>query len=139
MKCRSSKAHVFLSVIKTVFPMFDMITARFAEVRMHFKGCQGHLKFRLASGNAGTGKCQRGAYEHGCEFAPVARLIQLQVEILSAPCRHYSASVLRRTEQLSSQSNGKTVYNQEKHVTKNCRHFISDKIIFLHNRLIIQK
>jgi len=39
MKCRSSKAHVFLSVIKTVFPMFDMITARFAEVRMHFKGC----------------------------------------------------------------------------------------------------
>ena len=45
----------------------------------------------------------------------------------------------RRTEQLSSQSNGKTVCNQEKHVTKNCRHFISDKIIFLHNRLIIQK
>ena len=29
------------------------------------------MKFRLASGNAGTGKCQRGAYEHGCEFAPV--------------------------------------------------------------------
>lgn len=39
MKCRSSKAHVFLSVIKTVFPMFDMIAARFAEVQMHFKGC----------------------------------------------------------------------------------------------------
>ena len=34
-------------------------------------------------------------------------------------------------------ASGKTVYNQEKHVTKNCRHFISDKIIFLHNRLII--
>ena len=26
----------------------------------------------MESGNAGTWKCQRGAYEHGCEFAPIA-------------------------------------------------------------------
>ena len=26
-------------VKKVRFPMFDMIAARFAEVRMHFKGC----------------------------------------------------------------------------------------------------
>jgi len=31
------------------------------------------LEFCLTSGNAGTGMCQRGASEHGCEFAPVAR------------------------------------------------------------------
>ena len=30
------------------------------------------MEFRPASGNAGTGMCQRGACEHGCEFAPVA-------------------------------------------------------------------
>ena len=27
---------------------------------------------RPTTGNAGTGKCQRGAFEHGCEYAPVA-------------------------------------------------------------------
>ncbi|MGH2152936.1 hypothetical protein ACQ1Z6_15660, partial [Enterococcus faecalis] len=31
-----------------------------------------HLEFRRFFGNAGTGTCQRGAIEHGCEFAPVA-------------------------------------------------------------------
>ena len=36
--------------------MFDKSTARFAEMRMLDKGCLGHLEFRLASGNAGTGR-----------------------------------------------------------------------------------
>ncbi len=36
--------------------MFDKSTERFAEMRMHDKGCEGHLEFRLASGNAGTGR-----------------------------------------------------------------------------------
>ena len=48
--------------------MFDKMSVRFVEVRMH-----NNLEFRLATGNAGTGMCQRGAFEHGCEFAPVAR------------------------------------------------------------------
>ena len=39
MKYHSSKMRVFLSVIKTVFPMFARITARFVEVQMPDKGC----------------------------------------------------------------------------------------------------
>ena len=42
------------------------------RVQMRNKGCKGHLEFRIASGNGGTGTCRRGADEHGCEFAPVA-------------------------------------------------------------------
>ncbi len=51
------------------------------------------MEFRLATGNAGTGTYQRGTDEHGCEFVPVARLSRLQIEIPSAPCRTYAASV----------------------------------------------
>jgi len=50
------------------------------------------LEFRPAPGNAGTGKCQRGAYEHGCEFVPVAGPYKICLEILSAPCSYYVAS-----------------------------------------------
>lgn len=39
MKYLSSKMRVFLLVIKTVFPMFARITARFVEVQMLDKGC----------------------------------------------------------------------------------------------------
>ena len=39
MKYHSSKMRVFLLVIKTVFPMFVRISARFAEARMPDKGC----------------------------------------------------------------------------------------------------
>ena len=39
IKYRSSKIHVFLLFIKPVFPMFDKMFVRFAEVRMHNKGC----------------------------------------------------------------------------------------------------
>jgi len=42
------------------------------------------LEFQIISGNAGTGMCQRGAYEHGCEFAPVAGTYSIFIEILSA-------------------------------------------------------
>ena len=74
--------------------MFDKMPVLFAEVRMLFNDCQGHLEFRPAPGNAGTGKCQRGAFEHGCEFAPVAGMNNIYNEILSAPCRFYVASVI---------------------------------------------
>ena len=52
--------------------MFDKIAVRFVEMQMPYNDCSGHLEFRLKTGNTGTGMCQRGAYEHGCEFAPVA-------------------------------------------------------------------
>ena len=52
------------------------------------------MEFRLATGNAGTGTCRRGAYEHGCEFAPVAGMDTIYNEILSAPCSLYVASVV---------------------------------------------
>ena len=38
-KSHSSKVHVFLFAMKTVFFMFDSNTAPFAEIRMHFKDC----------------------------------------------------------------------------------------------------
>ena len=38
-KSHSSKVHVFLFAMKTVFSMFDSNTAPFAEIRMHFKDC----------------------------------------------------------------------------------------------------
>jgi len=38
--------------------------------------------------------CQRGATEHGCEFAPVAGTQNFNTEILSAPCRRYVASAI---------------------------------------------
>ena len=52
--------------------MFHSIAARFADMRMHEKGCQGHLEFHPATGNAGTGRASKVQSEHGCEFAPVA-------------------------------------------------------------------
>jgi hypothetical protein len=39
MKYHSSKMCVFLLVIKTVFPMFVRITARFVKVQTPDKGC----------------------------------------------------------------------------------------------------
>ena len=62
------------------------------------------MEFRPAPGNAGTGKCQRGTYEHGCEFVPVAGPYKICLEILSAPCSYYVASVLRRTVPASCQT-----------------------------------
>ena len=72
--------------------MFDKMPVLSAGVRMPFNGCYGHLEFRPAPGNAGTGKCQRGTYEHGCEFVPVAGPDKICLEILSAPCSYYVAS-----------------------------------------------
>ena len=51
------------------------------------------MEFQIISGNAGTGMCQRGAYEHGCEFAPVAGLVKKYIEIPSAPYSPYVISV----------------------------------------------
>ena len=99
----------------------------------------GALGISLATGNTGTGMCQWGVSEHGCEYTPVAGRNHEFIEIPSAPCRHYVASAFDGQRRYSVKASEKTVYNQEKHVTKNCRHFISDKMIFLHNRLIILK
>ena len=94
--------------------MFVRIAARFVEVQMPDKGCKGHLEFRLATGNAGTGMYQRGTFEHGCEFVPVARRKQHYTEIPSAPYRHYVASALDGQYCYSAKATGKTVYKQAK-------------------------
>ena len=52
------------------------------------------MEFQIISGNAGTGMCQRGAYEHGCEFAPVAGTYFIFIEILSALYCIYVVSVV---------------------------------------------
>ena len=96
-KCHRSKTLHFAFVIQPVFPMFDKISVLYAGMRMHEADCQGHLEFRLFFGNAGTGTCQRGATEHGCEFAPVAAKYRLYIEILRVPCRHNVGIRSRRT------------------------------------------
>ena len=52
------------------------------------------MEFRLASGNAGTGKCQRGAYEHGCEFAPVAPFVSIIPSCATAPALIFVGGLL---------------------------------------------
>ena len=94
MKYCNSKHFIFLSVISTAFPMFDndsRIVRRSADTLAKLLGALG---ISLATGNTGTGMCQRGAYEHGCEFAPVAGYCDILSEILSAPCRRYVASAI---------------------------------------------
>jgi len=73
------------------------------------------LEFRLATCNAGTGMYQRGTFEHGREFVPVARRKYNYAEIPCAPCRLYAASVLDGQYSYSVKATGKTVYQQEKH------------------------
>ena len=54
--------------------------------------------------------CLRGAFEHGCEYAPVAgQYIYNHAEILSAPSKHHLASVSDGRCSAFDQSNGKTV------------------------------
>ena len=47
---------------------------------MHEGGLLGTYEIRLETGNAGTGMYRRGADEHGCEFAPVVRIIYVFIE-----------------------------------------------------------
>ena len=54
---------------------------------------QGHLEFRIATGNAGTGCAGEVQSEHGCEFAPVAGQVKKYIEIPSAPYSPYVISV----------------------------------------------
>ena len=82
--------------------MFDKMPVLSAGVRMPFNGCYGHLEFRPAPGNAGTGKCQRGTYEHGCEFVPVAGKKKRVRKILSAPCSSYVAFALEELHRYSN-------------------------------------
>ena len=47
---------------------------------MHEGGLLGTYEIRSETGNAGTGMYRRGADEHGCEFAPVVRIIYVFIE-----------------------------------------------------------
>ena len=57
-----------------------------------FSWLLGALGISPKSGNAGTGMYRRGAYEHGCEFAPVAGVDKIDIEILSALFKHHAVS-----------------------------------------------
>ena len=76
------------------------------------------MEFRLATGNAGTGMYQRGTFEHGCEFVPVAGKKKRVRKILSAPCSYYVASAPGGQCRYPVKAGGKTVYNQEKHALR---------------------
>jgi len=45
------------------------------------------LEFLFIIGNAGTGMYQRGTFEHGCEYVPVAGKKKNDTGILSTPYR----------------------------------------------------
>ena len=92
------------------------------------------MEFRPATGNAGTWTCQRGAYEHGCEFALVAGQNVLPAEIPSAPCRSYTASAPGGQCRYPVKASGKTVYHQGKHTPKNCWYFKENKTNALHTQ-----
>ena len=99
--------------------MFDKISVLCAGMRMHEAGCYGHLEFRRQTGNTGTGMCQWGASEHGCEFAPVARQTIYLVKILSAPYSLCAASVSGGQERYLCQSKWKDRLQSEKCIAKN--------------------
>ena len=60
---------------------------------MFDKVYKGHLEFRIATGNTGTGCAGEVQSEHGCEFAPVAGQNTICFEILSAPYKLCQTSV----------------------------------------------
>ena len=75
----------------------------------------GALGISLATGNTGTGMCQWGVSEHGCEYTPVAGRNHEFIEIPSAPLRFWRRIRNRRTVLESYvKATGKTVCNQEK-------------------------
>ena len=45
-------------------------------------GCLGALRILVIPGNAGTGMYQRGAEEHGCDFAPFAIYKRIVLKLL---------------------------------------------------------
>ena len=51
------------------------------------------MEFHLATGNVGTGRANEAQPEHGCDFAPVAGIDVMWIEILSAPYRLHEVSV----------------------------------------------
>ena len=59
----------------------------FTYGRIHLRRLLGALRILTIPGNAGTGMYQRGAEEHGCDFAPFAidkRIISKFLEPLAA-------------------------------------------------------
>lgn len=81
---------IFRVIIRII--IFGTRASRSVKGRCITKVCQWHLEFWRKSGNAGTGMCQRGASEHGCECAPVAGKANKQNKILSGTCRRCIAS-----------------------------------------------
>ena len=120
--------------MKTVFPMFDRRTVRFAGMRMHDKSCQGHLEFRLASGNAGTGRASEAQLNMDVNLC---RLPEKPYLTWNSPCplQALSGIRIRRTVPLFCQSNGKTIYHQEKHVSRTAGIPHPTKKFFLHPKL----
>ena len=74
---------------------------------MHEGGLLGTYEIRSETGNAGTGMYRRGAYEHGCEFAPIARQKIILPKFL-VPLAGFIRIRTRRTVLRLCQSNGKT-------------------------------
>ena len=98
------------------------------------------MEFRLVIGNAGTGTCQRGAFEHGCEYAPVAGqyiyiimpkfLVPLSSIIWHPSPTDDAVLLVKATE--------RQFPHQEKPVSKNYWHFKEkNKILFLFQYLEI--
>ena len=110
IKYRSSKIHVFLLFIKSVFPMFDKSQDCSPKCGCILRTVRGTWNFvgkpaALAQGCAGEAHLK-----HGCEYAPVAGRIRNFIEILSAPCRFAVASASGEQCRYPVKAGGKTVY-----------------------------
>ena len=87
------------------------------------------MEFRLATGNAGTGMYQRGTFEHGCEYVPVARRNQNYAEIPSAPFADIMwHPLLTDSADILSKQVKRQFIIKKKWTTKNSWHFTSKKI-----------
>jgi len=107
IKYRSSKIHVFLLFIKPVFPMFDKsqdCSSKCGCILKAVRGCRRAGHDGPAGGGGGAGG---GAYEHGCEFAPIARQKIILPKFL-VPLAGFIRIRTRRTVLRLCQSNGKT-------------------------------
>ena len=88
----------------------------------------GALEISLATGNTGTGMCQWGVSEHGCEYTPVAGRNNEFIEIPSAPCGFDVASATggQFWNPMSKQPERQSAIKKNK-VLRVTRYFISIK------------
>ena len=103
IKYRSSKIHVFLLFIKPVFPMFDKSQDCSSKCGCILKAVRGTWNFVWQQATPAQGS----AYEHGCEFAPIARQKIILPKFL-VPLAGFIRIRTRRTVLRLCQSNGKT-------------------------------